>query len=80
MCFIALLKKSKLVTVTGAEGIKGTVAGNKVKEIKESTDLQVLAGLHVRCVGEGCWVLGKCSLEKDEKRQLKWVSMNLRLL
>ncbi|XP_039079139.1 protein diaphanous homolog 2 [Hyaena hyaena] len=35
MCFIALLKKSKLVTVTGAEGIKGTVAGNKVRDQRE---------------------------------------------
>lgn len=47
---------------------------------EESTDLWGLGGLHVRCVGEGLWVPGECSLDKDEKRQLKGVSVNLRLL
>lgn len=33
MCFIALLKKSKVVSVTGTEGIKATVARNEVRGV-----------------------------------------------
>ncbi|VFV30468.1 diaph2 protein, partial [Lynx pardinus] len=38
MCFIALLKKSKVVSVTGAEGIKATVARNENIQIKTLAD------------------------------------------